>query len=693
MNQMRHPDQVDTGTCALSDGGAVFILRNENPIFTLLVTDRPDEGVLAEVIMTPDAMSRGAVSAILSNPAGYVEAEVHDLLSFGAAMDAPVDTLIYKCLTMHAPEGFSGYSGDQIQALQDFILERIPESGAQWIKANPTVSGKAMRWVNFLSMGDKEARAQALHEFPIVAGSLLEMPMTVSAIDERKEITEGLAADLKDILGKGLVKFLDGSPGAPELTEKSRDAICLSTARKLLVAEAVARNHLSSNAEDSSGRLAQQAIDFFVETDKKNLNSMVKAIALVRRDQIPDDWNTMVRMRDFFRESITQKITTDLTFSPYMRLAKGIKKDQWAAGFRRLKSSGYDDLSLIRDYLGSTSGRIAAAISIDIMRDCIPRETHDEIAKLSEALWSKKELTPEEAHRMASFLDLCEHDYSKSNTTNISMNVRSIRSDVKRLISGAASLKTIEELQARWHFNNGTIERKVMSDTGTMSWKPILGRIDLGGGIVGREITDSASLMEQGSREKHCIGGHAMRILSATNGNMKAVFSIETEAGDILSTVELGGKITGRGANEEAFWHNCEHRAKRNSAPSEEAQSAVIKLVDILNDLPASRSRRYAASIGLNPSKLISELQRFTTMMSVNPCNPDIPEIALEAVNAVLPKSLRDMSLEGWRNAITRNPESESCKALAEIREKATKVAQKILDIEALNACEEEPAL
>lgn len=627
------------------EGGSVMLIQSKEPLFLLKASHSPEDGLRISILFNYTGKSAEDMT--------YEEIDNQDY-----HVNTDLDHIIGHII--HDEEKISDYSKEDLQEFKEFINDILPEKAIDWIINNRKSISGLEEWTNFLSLGDKEARAQALHEFPTLSKYLMYMENTMEAIDSRKEILPYLSKDISEMIPNSLGVFF----------ERHAKGDSTSVAKKIMSIESMARNHIQENGPFK---------DFYVA----RLESLVRACALTREDQIPKNITSVAHMCNFYGETINHSKATSLSVDPYLRVAKGLKNDEWGIAYARLKNERYDSRRLVRDYICDVSSKIFGAVWVDIVRKSIDPEIMHEISQISEKLWSKQDISDNEGKLISCFMDLYSNNFQSAGYRYFFNFPSDISKDIIKVLCSRSSLKRIGELQERWHHTTNTIQMKSMKDTGLITWSPVLGKVPLGEGLFAREITSNIELEEQGRLQKNCIGGHHKKILSGSRKKMNAVFSIEDEEGNILSSVDMECRIheNRKLAHSEASWSVAEHKAIRNSEPSERAHTAVSDLKKILSDLPVRDVQKYADSICANTSRIIDRLQIATSMISMNPCNPDIPDIVLEAIQPVLPKSLRGLSLEDWKQEISKSEDQKLQSALSLITSNASRISEELKEI------------
>lgn len=559
-----------------------------------------------------------------------------------------------------------GYSAEQCAALLDFLQERVPMRALEWlghdagmIRSDPRRSSRStVDWLRFFSEGDTEARAQAFWSLPNICREIPSSVELLAAIDRREEIYPALVRKVRMVIDQEISLFSasgmtgglaqapnivklrgpnwDPTPGVremPGIADVDLDRLSRSVARKMLKIDRIVASNVQTGKDLEAWSKAG---------DRGNLTRMVNMLSIVRTDQIPDSLEGIDAMQSAVRAAGMAACTMQISFAPMLRIMSRAPRNGW--NDVKLELGSMTSQTLIRDFVRSTAVRIASSIVVDRMTQGIGVGTMTRIMKTAEAIWARKDVPETDALMSKAFFKSCS---SWGPAANL---LRELCPIVRNLLTERVSLKTLEELQVRWHHINQRIESRVMADSGEMTWNHLIGTVDLPNGLRAVELTSSGRLAEQGRKERHCVGGYAPRILRSTNSQMRAVFSIEDGQGNILSTAEIiGTMVKGKsGRMTGATWDIAEHRSKGNSSPESRATHAARALVDSLNELPVHVSKAYARMLATNPSSLLDALQGAVATFGLNPTNPEIPKISLEAVDDVLPRHLRGRGVEDW---------------------------------------------
>lgn len=628
--------------------GEALLLRSETPGLILALHDCEITGINGGLFMAPPEMSLDTAAELLSGNHTYHGERSTDYLHEVSNVSDRFMRVILR--PSEEIEDIAGYTAAQVSEAARFIEDRYAREALDWLCSASIDARSVSAWLTFFALGDQAARSQAVQEFPVIASSLLSLPNVMRAIDARTEIAPELAIDLRPMIRDFMTeKGNTAIASAIDTSGVDVDTLSTSVARKLMHIEGLARRSLASDSGQKSDFLLVNLSEYY-------LNRLVKTLAFTRWDQIPNDWPKVASMTSCFILAEQCALNARMSVAPVLRAIRNTSSDGWPDLEGKLKTFTKSEATLVRDYLHATSQRVASGIAVDMLRQRIAPDAFAQIASGSEALWGGNPVSALQADMLSEFVKIGGYNFHSSLGFNIRSEMEAIRDRISRAICTRFSMKHLSEMQERWHFNTAQITSKSLSDTGNISWTPLLGIVSLDSGLRAVELADSASLSEQGARERHCVGGHAMRILNAGKDTGIAIFSIEREDGHILSTIEMTAIIhNSKGKSPQITWGVSEHKAAQNSVPCPAAQAAASELLSRIMDLPAGETLAYIDTIARNPDKLLGEMQNLVALMMVNPCNPDIPEIAIAASDPVLPRSLRGLSPEEWRDLLKRD--------------------------------------
>lgn len=584
-----------------------ILLRSDNPITFTCLTFSPRYGFSGGIFM---AMGQRELEDIADNLGSFPKIDEFPLALIDAAIKGSKDT--------------RGYDGAQLAALLDMIGEQVPEKALRLVGPRPSLNT-----LSFFATGDKTARLQARIAFPVSSREFLKSPEMIEAIDQRKSVL----------------------PVVQAKHNLSNDAL-RNLARIEANLSACLKQDLESGVREPGGGI-----------ERCKSAEVISAARHVRLDQIPSDLEDIVEMANhmFIRESLSAKI--DIGSTPFDRITRRATPDTWResswAIIHAIKGGPVDEpkgLSLLqtvystmvhqhRDYLASTSKAIASGVLVSMIRAQAPDEL-DQLARTADMIWEKKDPPAEEAQALKSFLT----GFKKVVSGFPGSFEHSIR-EIRHIIGEHIGLKTLNEMQERWHHNRETIADHVSSANEEISWPALIGEVDLGRAIA-REITSSIDLEAQGKREDHCVGGYTSRIMDVDTGKATLIFSLEkagaTGSGPALSTVEIEVSLRKIADSRTLAVNVVQNKARRNRDPGNVAHSLAQELRDILGEITPSQFLSYIGSMSTETQSLGKELQRIIVASEGNITCADLPERCLEAYERVLPKPLRGLGIDEW---------------------------------------------
>ena len=636
-----HRVAVDDRTCE------ILVVRSENPMCVAVMRDDGNGRLDGCLLLDIDQRPLEDMARLI---AGTEEFDELEDIGIGLVRDS-----FPHALAIHALRGDDcpGYEEEQVAAMGAFIRARAPEPAIAWMSAARLAEGETFRWLQLFADGDREARAQAVWELPVHAASLIRMPGLVEAIDARREVLPELSRSAQDEIrklcpdskptGDMTSSFRDVRSalwGSAGLKDVDLDKLAASVGRKLLKVEQLARQ------EAREPEALSQVADSLAEMNRAPL---IRALTVVRDDQLPPDWSGVVNMRAAVSAAENAAGRMKLSMAPFLRRFARVKPDGWAEALASLP--GPREAQLVADYIETTSSRIAGSVMVGLIREHLSAEAFDRVRGIAERIWAREDVTPGDAQIVTPFLELCSYGYRHP---NVLRPLDTIKGIVAARIGQNTSLKQIGELQERWHHNHMLLESRAMSDSGELTWQALTGDVTLQGDTVARELNSSKLLGDQGRRERHCVGGHAPRILTSTEKEVRAVYSLETAEGEILSTVEVRGTVIAGShrAPPSATWSIAEHQAERNTPPCLRARKAAQELLTHLQDMHVDRSIQYTDMLKANPGNLVPSLQGAVAKFRMNPTNREIPEIVLGASDMILPRGLRGRTVEEWSDDI-----------------------------------------
>lgn len=510
----------------------------------------------------------------------------------------------------------TGYSTEQMAELRRILALYVPKPARDTLHlfGLDDIQTSVMDRVTVLSQGDPEARRQAILSFPLSRHVIL-------ASSDAREIIDARAPLLPWI---GAARSLDAA------------ALRRYSAIETRIGEALREG----DGQRFLTELRAARVD--------NSDLAVQAAKILSPAQLPEDFSGTVAMLKAIRISneITSRI--QMGFAPFARLLRRVKADQWSEVAPTLEREIRPQEC--KDYLNAAAKVVATGLLVQELRNeagiDLPR-----LARTAEQLWQKQPVSKEDGVYLSRVLDGLEKMRWQV--------MGSLESGIRNSISETMSLKDLRELQTRWHHVRTTLDNKVLATSEPVSWAPLLGDIDLGKGVVARELASSTALEAQGARERHCVGGYASVVLSGRRGGASVIFSIEKEE-LVLSTVEVKvalEEVSRRSSRVEASV--VQNKAARNAEPSPLAKSSGSRLVTLIGAMPVEEVKAYLQGVESNGATIKDRLDRTIIAYGANITHPGLAELALETYREVMPKSLREASIQDWADRlISAKPEA-----------------------------------
>lgn len=498
-----------------------------------------------------------------------------------------------------------GYSAEQMAELRRMLDLYVPKPARDTVRlfGLADISNSVMERVTVLSQGDPEARRQAVLSFPLSRHLIL-------ASEEARELVDARAPLLPWI---GATRDL----GAAELRRYS--------AIETRIGEAL------------RGPDAHKALIELRAARVDNSDLAVQAAKLLSPAQIPEDFSGAVAMLKAVKVSNEIASRIQMGFAPFARLLKRVKANQWPEVAPTLEREIKPQEC--KDYLNAAAKVVATGLLVQELRSD-PGIDLPRLARTAEQLWQKQPVSTEDGVYLSRVLDGLEKMRWQV--------MNGLETSIRTSISDALSLKDLRELQTRWHHVRTTLDNKVLATSEPVSWAPLLGKVDLGKGVTGRELSSSTDLEIQGDRERHCVGGYASVVLAGRRGGASVIFSIEKED-LVLSTVEVKVSL------EEVSRRNSrvgasvvQNKAARNAQPSALAQSAGTRLATVIGAMPLEEVKSYLQGVESNGATIKDRLDRTIIAYGANITHPGLAELALGTYREVMPKALRDASIEDW---------------------------------------------
>lgn len=465
----------------------------------------------------------------------------------------------------------------------------------------PLIGTPVYDWLDFLSQGDRDARAQAMQAFPHFHEDLLKDVDIQNAIDDRQPLLPLIA------------KKYNLSP---------------QSARRLGVIEAGIGKAIAQD-----GRLTGSCFS------PSNIPMLCKAVSWIRNDQMPETETDILAMTALFRAYSAFKTTNGADDTLPKRFNSTIKADQWATAHTFFRKEFLSQE--MRGFLEDLSNKISTAITSEAIRNSgVDLEALQDISR---QVWEKKKITDAEHDVLVDFMKAI------ASTAGYRPPL-AIRMAISRHLACEFTPKEMREACVRWHHIRQTLEDQIMTSPVNITWSPLKGRVELGD-VTARELHGSAMLKAQGATEKHCVGGYASRILAGTSEKGDLIFSLE-QNDRILSTLHL--EVTSPSYLKSFEVNIIEHKSTRNSRPCEVARAAAAHLEAALSDVPFKEMRTYLRGVEKNSDNIRDKLAGSVTMFGGNFFNPDLPEEIVETYRPVMPRKLKGLSVNSLDLGITR---------------------------------------
>jgi hypothetical protein len=597
------------------------------------------------LIVLPEVGAPSAPS--LSDIATGLEKSGIEASPYSAVKKFFPETLFHASLFQDEWSGIipNAFSSGQMEAIRGFIGERIPEASLEILRRFGAVDRgfDLVDRLQYLALGDVEARRQALISYPLHRSAIFNSDEALALIDARRPLGDWVAKH----------SGLDAS-----------QARVLGRIEKIL-GEAI--------AGDSGG----EAVKSIRNRSVDDLGNARIAARSLRLDQVPDTVQGVIDLLDAHRQTLTLKTAFGVGETAFARLLRRSGPEDWAKVARGLSALPQGE---IVDYLRAMSRAFTGAFHVHAFREA--GVDLDRIARTAASIWEKSSVSKEDAAHLSAYLEDLEKGLYRVGSQNPSTAFR-------MAIDPHMSLKNLREFQERWHHVRATLDNRTLAASEPIAWDPLVGALDLADGVVAREISDSAGLELQGRRERHCVGGYAAAILSARPQQSTLIFSIEKE-GCILSTVEISVSLHRSRTESTASWSIVQNKAACNDDPRPPAKRAAARLLERLKEIPVEDVSAYVTGVAANSGNLKDRLSKIVVHHGGNVANPGLPETVLETYAEILPKALRDLSIEDWVARIDAvDPE-----VLRGIRKMAAALARKLaaLDPSEAASCDLEEA-
>lgn len=201
----------------------------------------------------------------------------------------------------------------------------------------------------------------------------------------------------------------------------------------------------------------------------------------------------------------------------------------------------------------------------------------------------------------------------------------------------------------RWHRNLGTYNDELDLAAPKISWTGFLGTVPVGK-VHARELLSVSELKSQGAAENHCVGGYLNSVLGQSwRGGHSLIFSLEKDD-KVLSTIEI--QVIAREEQGKAVFevHIQQNHAKRNTAPTKEAQKAGEALAGQIRK-SLNKEKWSAYLTGIEGAQRISQeadnLSPTAKHIGYDPSDDVAFARAWELMSNLLPRKVRKAGPDG----------------------------------------------
>lgn len=591
-------------------------MEGDNPYVLEIIAYSPETGLTgATLVREPGTPVDDAVSRF---EAGLSREEDGPVRVMGASLNEPLLKAALAPKTVGYP---SDRDAPYADVFRDMIQEVLGDRAFNLLRTLPAsnpASFDTYRGPNetvaynvaILSGGDRSARQQALASYPALHALIARDADALNVIDNRQSLN-ALLKDRYDMTGEDLHVFRKINTSLSALIGSGEDVPAIE--RKFL------------GATDNVAKVAR----------------------MLNADQVPEDpQKTLLMLRKISGlEEFCQDVKLGDTI--VQRSVRSISAEGWKDALEGAERGRFGFDRGLTDYLGAVATPLAGAMVLEEVRDRHP-DLLEGLGESASRLFSDEEISREDSERLASFVKKAEH-------VSVSNVRRAAEETVREMIGDSAGLKELRERATRWHHVNQLLDSEMVSTDMDIDWTALAGELDLGDGLVARELNSSAALRVQGRDENHCVGSYTNVILNPPYGGAKAIFSIEKD-GDTVSTVEISVTCDHVSPGPAFAASPTQHQAENNTRPGDAAEEGVRRLTRALNDLPKDRGlESYVSAIHGNAHSLRQSAGRLIGAWKGNVFSASFPEVSLETCREVFPKSMRDISLADVRDRFTKN--------------------------------------
>lgn len=222
---------------------------------------------------------------------------------------------------------------------------------------------------------------------------------------------------------------------------------------------------------------------------------------------------------------------------------------------------------------------------------------------------------------------------------------------VTELLRGM-SVRDLFAFSDRWHRNLERHEDRLITFRSDVSWPPFLQAPPSEGSVRVRELTSTDALQRQGRREGHCVGGYSEKVLSAGQGRVTLLFSIE-KGERILGTAEIElrrAEPKPGQARQDLDWKAelVQNRSRRNGPVCVEAERAADRVCRALEAAAPERAPSYIEEVETirNARRSQRSLPKHLQLAGYDVWEPGRLEAAWDELSGYLPRRVRKAGLE-----------------------------------------------
>jgi len=541
-----------------------------------------------------------------------------------------------------------------------FIDRHLPEIGRKALTGLDHLHQYELRrGLRFLTSGDTEARAQALMSFPLLSSGMIAGGNRdlVMAIDRREELLP-VVADAYRLL--------------PE------QARAFSRLNQLLAGELYAEKRISSihtleeefcrhkvvkgktRPADPTKQMLEAALTLSRNGSLLGLSAARGALPTSVVSPAPPKSSTIPRtgMKHLMPDrqpgdpvdQVLRRMATIWSLS-FASERASVSIDVFGSRMRRLETEDlqYEVKSLntgllrhVADFTGFLRRSVENTLLSSAIRQAAGPALYD-LHEIGNSILNGKPISEEESLRMRDFMTAL-----KGHAARLS---ESVVEPVAIHATGLMTYKQLKEASALWHRQATNIESRLMAETSDLSWKPLLGTVEIGG-LNAREMVSTADFVQQGELEGHCVASYARKVMDSARErkDLTIVMSIEEQGGEILSTAEF----TGRPVRGKDRWSwDCEQNmAAHNEDPCDIAEDAANAVISLLDRIPAAQVNKYMDYHLLGDGQIRNEFAKMLSEFGANLTDPDLPEKILASIRPYLPESLSGRCVEDWEAAL-----------------------------------------